>query len=219
MKARSLRILITAGGTREPIDDVRFIGNLSTGSTGAALAQSFSLLGHAVTLLRGEGSVAPAPDIQAETFGSGADLWKRLSHHLGCKAFDAVIMAAAVADYAPQTAVTGKIRSDADELVLRLTRTPKLLPRIKSASPTPLVVIGFKLTSRATTAERNAAVLLLWEKGGVDAVVQNDLAEIRRAPVHPFRLHRAPGAKPVRILGAASLALALETLIRAQAGH
>ncbi len=219
MTARALRILITAGGTREPIDDVRFIGNLSTGTTGAALAQAFAAHGHCVTLLRGQGAAEAVEGIDSESFSSGADLWKRLSARLAASRYDAVVMAAAVADYAPASPVQGKIRSDARELVVTLARTPKLLPMIKSASPAPLIVIGFKLTSRAGAAQRIAAVDALWSKGGVDAVVQNDLAEIRSAPVHPFHLHRAPQTSPTSVYGAAGLATALEAFVRARLPH
>ncbi len=216
MTVGPLKILITAGGTREPIDDVRFIGNVSTGSTGAALARAFAERGHEVTLLRGEGAVDPGTGIQTETFGSGADLWRCLSQRLAGQRFDAVVMAAAVADYAPVSAIEGKIRSDAADLVVHLKRTPKLLSQIKAASQSPLLVVGFKLTSRASSADRAAAVSLLFQAGGVDAVVQNDLAEIRSAPVHPFFLYRTPDAEPTPVSGASGLALELEALIRAR---
>ncbi len=188
-----LKLLITSGGTREPIDEVRFVSNVSTGSTGAALANALLALGHEVTLLRGQASVPAAAGCHSELFGSAEDLRQRLQARLATQRYDAVIMCAAVADYRPESFVAGKIRSDADELLLRLVRTPKILPSIKSfATPAP-VVIGFKLTVGADQAARAAAVNAQFAAGGVDAVVQNDLHEIRKAPVHPFHFYSAPG--------------------------
>lgn len=209
-----LRLLITAGATREPIDDVRFVSNVSSGGTGAALAAALAARGHRVTLLRGQGSVAPAnlPTLDNAFFGSAEDLRERLAASLAAETFDAVIMCAAVADYRPVSLVEGKIRSDADSLTIRLVRNPKILPSIKAmASPSPLV-IGFKLTSRAEASAQQAAVDAQFEAGGVDAVVHNDLAEIRRCAVHPFHLYRTRG-DCTRLYGTGNLALSLAALI------
>ena len=74
-----LRLLITSGATREPIDDVRFVTNVSTGGTGAALARAFAQRGHQVTLLRGQGAVAVDDgSCEMESFGSAEDLQARL---------------------------------------------------------------------------------------------------------------------------------------------
>ena len=69
-----MKVLITAGATREPIDEVRFLSNVSTGATGAALAENFARRGHEVTLLRGAGAVAPAAISDLQTFSSAEDL-------------------------------------------------------------------------------------------------------------------------------------------------
>lgn len=204
-----MKILVTAGATREPLDEVRFVSNVSTGATGAALADTLLGFGHDVTLLRGEGAVKSQHVRDAETFSSCADLLAKLQRRLGTGQFDAVVMTAAVADYRPDTTQTGKIRSDADELVVRLVRTPKILPQLKSLSPRPLRVIGFKFTVGADAEARRAAVLAQWAAGGVDATVHNDLHEIRSAAVHPFYLWASPAATPVLLAGVPALAAAL----------
>lgn len=207
-----IKILITSGGTREAIDEVRFISNVSTGGTGAALANAFAARGHQVTLLRGQASVAPDATCQCEFFSSAEDLQARLKRQLSETCYDAVLMCAAVADYRPDALVSGKIRSDANELILRLVRTPKILPQIKGwRTPAPLV-IGFKLTVSASAAQQEAAVNAQFASGGVDAVVQNDLTEINKAQVHPFNLYRAPG-RSERLYGSSNLAQTLAALI------
>jgi phosphopantothenoylcysteine decarboxylase/phosphopantothenate--cysteine ligase len=205
-----MNLLVTSGATREPIDAVRFLTNVSTGATGAALADALEGLGHRVALLRGEGAAAPALVDDVETFRSAADLGARLRRRLSAGGVDGVVMAAAVADYRPDSAFAGKLASDAELLTVRLVRNEKVLQQLKSLSPGPLAVVGFKLTVGADEAGRRAAVAAQFAGGGVDAVVQNDLEEIRREPVHRFRIYRGPALEPAECLGAASLAAALQ---------
>ncbi len=206
-----MNILITAGATREPIDAVRYLSNVSTGSTGAALADALHALGHTVTLLRGEGSATPDHACELETFSSAVNLWSLLERRLSANTFDVVIMTAAVSDYRPETAHAGKISSDAAQLSLTLVRTPKILPQLKDFSLRRITVIGFKLTVGADAAARRDAVAAQFAAGGVDHVVQNDLVEIRAAKIHPFRLFRAADDAPEEIAGTTALA---ERLLR-----
>ncbi len=210
-----MKLLITAGATREPLDAVRFLSNVSTGKTGAAIAEAFTAGGHDVTLLHGEGAVTTRAVRHREPFSSAQDLLGRLQRHLATGNFDAVVMTAAVADYRPAEVKSGKISSDADELTIRLVRNEKILPRLKTFSPRALKVIGFKLTVSADEDARRAAVAAQFAAGGVDAVVQNDLTEIRAQPGerHPFWLYRTPDARPENFLGAAALASELQLLI------
>ena len=208
-----MNILVTAGATREPLDAVRFLSNVSTGSTGAALADVLAAHDHRVTLLRGESAVPPRSACEVEVFTSTEDLRERLQRRLKGGAFDAVIMCAAVADYRPDFAVNGKISSEAAELTLRLVRNPKILPQLKSFSPRPLVVVGFKLTVGADAAVRRTAVAAQFAAGTVDAVVHNDLEEIGTSPVHPFWLYPSATAAPEQIAGTKNLAEVLDRLV------
>lgn len=189
-----MKVLITAGATRESIDAVRFISNVSTGATGTALAEALAKAGHEVTYLHGEGARSPAAEnVTCGIFSSTEHLAERLRAALGSHRFDALVQAAAVADYRPETAHTGKLSSYADEMTLRLVPTPKLLPQIKSWSAYPIRVLGFKLTHGADDAARAAAVGRVFAAGGVDAVVHNDLAEMNVAGAgRLFRIYR-PG--------------------------
>lgn len=210
-----MKILVTAGGTREPIDRVRFLANGSTGATGAALAEALVARGHAVHLLRGVGAVAPVRELPGGRFTSAEDLGKQLRAQLADGSLDAVIMAAAVADYRPETKLPGKWDSSAESLTLRLVRTPKLLPQLRGFSPLPLRVIGFKLTVGADAAARRAAVERQFAAGGVDVVVHNDLDEIASAAMHPFRCFTAAEAEPAVLTGVPALAEALGRLLEA----
>ena len=211
-----MNLLVTAGATREPLDEVRFLSNVSTGTTGAALADALAARGHAVTLMRGEGAATPRSVTEVETFSSAADLLARLSRRLSEGRYDAAVMTAAVADYRPEKPVTGKVSSDAESLEVRLVRNPKLLPRLKSLSPRPLTVIGFKFTVGADVAAQRVAVVQQHAAGGVDATVHNDLREIRAAAVHPFNLWRDPAGPPQRLEGVPALAEALDALLAKQ---
>jgi len=205
-----MNVLITAGATREPIDPVRYLSNGSTGTTGAALATSLAERGHEVTLLRGEGAASPSELVATKTFTTTAHLLALLQHQLSTGNFGAVIMAAAVSDYRPEESSPDKLSSDESTRTLRLVRNPKMLPRLRSFSPGPLRVVGFKLTVGANEAERLAAVRRQLAEGGVDYVVHNDLEEIRRAEAHPFRLFESADVSPVALDGVSALAEALD---------
>jgi len=214
-----VRILVTAGGTREPIDRVRAITNTSTGATGAALAAALTALGHSVELLRSAHSLAPSPSLASQTFTTTASLEAALRERLGTGDIDAVLMAAAVADFRPAEPLLGKIDSEAAALTLRLVRVPKLLPQLHAMSPRPLRVIGFKLTVGASDAEQRDAVTAQFRAARVNAVVHNDLSEIETATArgtpHPFRLYTraANDQAPPRLAGPAALAAAIHAFL------
>ena len=205
-----MKILVTAGATREPLDEVRFISNVSSGRTGAMLADALAGFGHDVSLLRGEGSARPQQVQDCEKFSSCADLLEKLKQRLGTNTYDVVVMTAAVADYRPDTAKAGKIHSDAPELTIHLVRNPKILPQLKSMAKRPLRVVGFKFTVGATLEERRAAVLAQWAAGDVDGTVLNDLHEIQTSSTHPFYLWGPPATTPILIRGVPALAAALD---------
>ncbi|KXU38101.1 hypothetical protein AXK11_01295 [Cephaloticoccus primus] len=215
-----MKLLITAGGTREPIDRVRSLANTSTGATGAALAAELAARGHSVELLLSKYATAAVPPHAnlslGPSFTTTADLETQLRARLGTGAFDAVIMAAAVADYRPKpsSAQGGKIDSDSDALTLRLVRVPKLLPQLRQFSPRPLCLIGFKLTvgaggregreEREGEAARRAAVQKQFASSAVDAVVHNDFSEIEAARAEAQHSANGAEARPTNKLATSS---------------
>ena len=208
-----MKILVTAGATREPIDAVRFLSNVSTGTTGAALADELAKRGHHIVLLHGQAAAISERADEREEFSSAADLQARLQRMLADGHFDAVVMAAAVADYRPGEAVVGKLASDVAERSLRLVRNEKILPRLKAFASHPLCVIGFKLTVGAKPEVRRQAVAAQFSAGAVDAVVHNDLVEIRHSGTHPFWLWETADGPARECKGVPALAEALTEII------
>ncbi len=199
------RILITAGGTREPIDSVRYIGNMSSGRTAAGLVDGLAVAGHRVCWLGAENAIRPERADAINHFSSFSELECQLKSILAADKYDVVIHAAAVSDFSIDSittcngdqgeAVHGKLSSETG-LLLRLKPNPKLLGQIKSWSANPDVrVIGFKLTDSEDPLQHLTAVTKQFDNSGVDAVVHNDLSEIN-AMSHPFNLY-TPGQRPV----------------------
>jgi len=212
-----VKILITSGATREYLDDVRFLTNVSTGGTGAKLADALFAHGHLVTLLRGEGAVLPQslPSDAVQTFSSTENLQSHLKRFLGSGDFDAVLQCAAVSDYRPAEVRAGKMTSYASELTLRLVPMPKLLPELKSYAPATRrpFVIGFKLTSGADAEARLLAVSKLFAAGTVDAVIHNDMTDLAAGDARPFLAYRSTHQPPAELAGLPSLVDWLHTLL------
>ena len=131
------KVLVTAGPTREYIDDVRFISNPSTGKQGAALAEQASLMGAEVVLLLSEASPLQ-PLVKTQRFSSSEDLLKKVLS----SDFHWLFMTAAVGDFAPREKFKGKLKREG-ELVLRLEPTPDLLKEIASRKKPGQVIVGF----------------------------------------------------------------------------
>ncbi|MBM4354348.1 MAG: phosphopantothenoylcysteine decarboxylase [Deltaproteobacteria bacterium] len=206
-----MRILITAGGTREPIDAVRFVGNVGTGATGIALAQEAVRRFHTVQLLSGTGSVEPAQWaldtglLAVETFTSASDLLDRTVRLLEDYRFDAIVATAAVADYAP-VLVDGKIGSTLDELTIRMIPTPKIVDRMRVLAPEARLV-SFKLESGVSPSELFCRARTSMARSGADLTVAN-LLEGHGRPDHSAWLVHGDG-DPIAVPTRAKLATCL----------
>lgn len=217
--ARRLRVLVTSGGTSEPVDGVRVLTNTSTGRTGAGLAAHLARCGHGVVLLRARTAVPAAAGCREELFSSFADLDAALARLLGDGEFDAVIHAAAVGDFAVEAVVTGeearppgraKLDSTSGRVQLRLRPQPKLVDSLRARSRNPrLAVVAFKLTAGAGNAGTPAGVEELFKRSGADFVVHNDLAERGAGDDFPATIHSREGA-PVPCATRSELADRLE---------
>lgn len=217
--ARRLRVLVTGGGTAEPIDGVRVLTNTSTGRTGAGLAAHLARCGHEVVLLRARTAVPADPGVREELFSSFADLDAALTRLLAGEHFDSVIHAAAVGDFGIEAVVTdagarppgdAKLESDSRPIRLQLRPHPKLLDTLRARSRNPrLVVVAFKLTAGAGSAGSRAAVSSLLARSGADLVVHNDLAARGAGDDFPATIHPLDGA-PVLCATRSELAVRLE---------
>lgn len=184
-----IKVLVTAGGTQEPIDTVRVISNLSSGRTGIAIAEHLAQIGFDVTLLQSHGSMKAEHVSHRAVFTSFAILDETMRELLSKESFTHVIHTAAVSDYSVDSIeIQGtkfqpmdikKMSSDADQMSIHLKRNHKIVDRLKDYSKNKdLKVIAFKLTSHATPDERQAAVKKLFTNSKADFVVHNDLTEI-----------------------------------------
>jgi phosphopantothenoylcysteine decarboxylase/phosphopantothenate--cysteine ligase len=163
---------VTAGGTAEPIDPVRFIGNRSTGKMGAAIAAAALDRGARVTLIAGL-TATPLP-AGAEVHRAETTAAMRDAVLAALPTADALVMAAAVADFRPRRAATGKITRDAG-LTLDLEPTEDILAEAGSRArgmSRPPILVGFA----AETGSLDRAADKLRRKG-VDLLVANDVAE------------------------------------------
>jgi len=175
------RIVVTAGGTREPIDPVRFIGNRSSGRMGVAIAQAALDRGADVSLIAAAVDVELPPEAAVVRVETTAELREALSAAMFGETIrsagpDALVMAAAVADFTPAAPASSKL-SRGEGLALELVPTPDLLAEV-SRTVAPLnaarkpVLVGF--AAETGSLERAAAKLAA---KGVDLLVANDVAE------------------------------------------
>jgi phosphopantothenoylcysteine decarboxylase/phosphopantothenate--cysteine ligase len=217
-----LRVLVTSGGTSEPIDGVRVLTNTSTGRTGAGIAAHLARCGHETVLLRARTAQGSGESLREETFETFAELDSALARLLGTGRFDAVIHAAAVGDFGIESVtVDGQVQPvGATKLdskfppLLRLKENPKLVEKVRGLSPTPLKLVAFKLTRGADAASGRAAARTLLGSSGADWVVHNDLAD-RPAGDGPFPadIYQADGSLAEHCADRADLAATLERLL------
>ncbi len=172
------KILITSGGTQEPIDDVRVITNKSTGKTAAFICDQLIESGFEVTYLHAENAKLPMLDCDKVSYLSFQDIDLKISDLLTKNNFDYIIHAAAISDYSVVKSANGKIDSDEEYLTLQLKKNPKLIQKIKKLSPNSKL-IGFKLTSTTDATAIQNKINGLFEMAHCDYVIQNDWATVK----------------------------------------
>jgi phosphopantothenoylcysteine decarboxylase/phosphopantothenate--cysteine ligase len=167
------RLVITAGSTREPLDPVRFLGNRSSGKMGYALAQAAVDLGARVTQVSGPTALKPPVGCARRDVERASEMLEVVLDAID--EADALIMAAAVADYRPERTAKAKIKKAGRDLTLRLVRTADILERVaagRAEGRGPRLVVGF-------AAETEDLVANAREKMGrkcLDLVVTNDVS-------------------------------------------
>jgi phosphopantothenoylcysteine decarboxylase/phosphopantothenate--cysteine ligase len=168
-----LKVLVTAGGTREPIDAVRFVGNRSSGRMGFALADEAARRGATVTVLAANVSLPRQPGITYVDVETAAELAAAAEARFG--ACDVLLMAAAVSDYRPAESHAGKLKKDrAEELPLRLVRTTDVLATLAARRRPDQLLVGFAAEHGPGAVEYGRGKLA---RKGLDAVVVNDVGE------------------------------------------
>jgi len=161
-----MRVLVTAGPTREHIDAVRFISNASSGKMGFACARAAARAGHEVTLVTGPVALPDPPGLRTVRVVSADDMYRAV-----LKLYprtQAVIMTAAVGDYRPAERFAGKLKKSAGSRVLRLVRTRDILKTL-GARKGPRILIGFALEVQDAVHQ----AWLKYKKKNLDYIVLN----------------------------------------------
>ncbi len=172
-----LRVLVTAGGTREPVDPVRFLGNRSSGLQGYALASAAADRGAGVTLVSAATGIPVPPGVQVVPVETAAEMLAEVRQR--CENTDIVAMAAAVADFRPASVSRVKLKkgSSAEPSEIRLERNPDILLDVVRRRPSGQTIIGFA----AETGDDSAGVVAMGRKKlaakGCDLLVVNDVSD------------------------------------------
>jgi phosphopantothenoylcysteine decarboxylase / phosphopantothenate---cysteine ligase len=172
------RVLVTAGPTREAIDPVRFLTNRSSGKMGYAIARAAAARGAAVTLVSGPTGLDAPLGVERIAVGSAAEMHDATT--IRAADADVIVMAAAVADYSPETIAAAKLKKEdlGEGMGIRMKRTPDVLAelgRARRAQPPERrpVLVGF--AAETDELERHARAKL--ETKGCDLVVGNDVSQ------------------------------------------
>lgn len=200
-----MKILITSGGTKVPIDRVRSITNMSKGTFGSRIADAFYALGcnnigkqdkeqiEKITFFMAKGSKMPFVDkhlmceihaaaghvpVELFEYSTFDDYKAGIEKLLSKEKFDIIVVAAAVSDYGVANYYDGKYRSREDDMCIKLVKLPKILPIMRKLAPNT-IICGFKLLVDSTTVELLNAMKNQIVESDVDLVIGNDLRDIK----------------------------------------
>jgi len=166
-----MHYLITAGPTREFIDDIRYISNLSSGRMGYALAESAIAAGHRAVLVSGPVSLQPPAGAELVPVVSALEMREAVMNRAGQS--DIIVMCAAVADYRPAARTPGKMKKGPDAITLELVKNPDILAELgamkrRNELARPALLVGFALeaenpleNARAKLESKNADMIVL----------------------------------------------------------
>jgi phosphopantothenoylcysteine decarboxylase/phosphopantothenate--cysteine ligase len=166
-----LKIMVTAGPTREALDPVRFITNHSTGKMGYAIARMAMLRGAEVTLVSGPVSLAPVPFVRIIDVTSAQDMFEAVRDNLEDQ--DALIKAAAVADYRPAVVSDEKVKKSDGDMSISLERTQDILQYVSAHRRPNQVICGFSMETM-NMIENSRKKL---KKKNLDMIIANNLKE------------------------------------------
>ncbi|TAE75701.1 MAG: phosphopantothenoylcysteine decarboxylase [Verrucomicrobia bacterium] len=166
-----MRVLVTAGPTREALDPVRYLSNRSSGKMGYALADAFARAGHQVLLVSGPSVLEVPEGVDFLPVETGLEMFEAVKRHLG--RMDAALFAAAVADYRAAEISDRKIKKDGETLKLELVRNPDILGSARASFGFTGTLVGF--AAETENLEHNAREKL--RRKGCDLVIANDVSK------------------------------------------
>ncbi|MGD8779272.1 MAG: bifunctional phosphopantothenoylcysteine decarboxylase/phosphopantothenate--cysteine ligase CoaBC [Ignavibacteria bacterium] len=219
-----LKVLITAGGTREKIDNIRYISNLSTGKTSSTIAQYFLDRGHELTYIHSIDAKLPEGIFETIEYFDFNDLNEKIKAALKENNYDAVIHQAAISDFSLDsiqaddkilyTPLKEKLNSDVQNLTFNLRPNFKIINRIKKyADDKKIKVVSFKFTDTDDKDSQIEQINKLFEKSNSDYVVHNDYSgRIKQNSQNNFTIYNKEG-KITNVETAKDLAEELETLL------
>lgn len=221
---KKLCVLITAGGTKEDIDGIRYLTNLSTGKTAAVMAQHFIDNGHNVTFLSAPDARKPIGKFEEQQFTNFRTLDKSLKQLLDSNHYDCVIHNAAVSDYSAYEIedddekftlpLDKKLSSKSETMTVRFKRNPKIVKSIKSHSINKnLMLVSFKFTNDKNDAEKVEQAKSLLQSSGSDVVVLNDFSDRVNGNLQQNFVLFSKTSYEKKVETASSLAKELETEI------
>jgi phosphopantothenoylcysteine decarboxylase / phosphopantothenate---cysteine ligase len=203
-----MRVLVTAGGTREPIDSVRYVGNRSSGRMGLALAAEAARRGAQVTAVCANVSLPRPEGVESVDVETAAELLDAASRRF--EDADVLLMAAAVGDFRPASALDNKItKTGLDGLTLELEPTEDVLARLAEQRRPGQILIGFAAEHGEGGVERGRDKL---KRKGLDAVVVNDISRSDigfDAAENEVTIVTARGERPVERGSKAAIAAAI----------
>jgi phosphopantothenoylcysteine decarboxylase/phosphopantothenate--cysteine ligase len=171
-----LSVVVSAGGTHEAIDPVRFIGNASSGRMGVEIARAAALRGARVTLVAAHLDVPWPSSVEVRTVASTADLATAMTE--AAASADIIVMAAAVADFTPIAPSGEKLKkSGADGMTLELTQTTDVLAGLTRARRAGQTIVGFAAETIADETALAAAGREKLSRKGADLLVVNDVSD------------------------------------------
>ncbi len=164
------KVIVTAGGTREPLDPVRYIGNRSSGKMGYALAEAAKARGAQVTLISGPTKLKPPDGVAYVSVETAAEMRQAVLAEY--QVADIVIKAAAVADYKPQQVALQKIKKAGDTLTLVLEKNPDILLELGQRKDQQILV-GFAAETESLLEHAGDKLM----KKNLDMIVANDVTQ------------------------------------------
>jgi phosphopantothenoylcysteine decarboxylase/phosphopantothenate--cysteine ligase len=173
---KGLKVIITAGPTREYIDAVRFISNPSSGKMGVSLAIASIQRGAQVTMVYGPGTVEPPPLTKVVSVESTRDMLDAVVSNLKKEHYDIMISTAAVSDYGPNMKVNAKTPSGKKDLTVRFVPLPKVIEQAREVAPN-IFMVGFKAEYNIPKEQLISCALRKIKKAKLDLIVANDISQ------------------------------------------
>lgn len=202
----SKKVLITSGGTQEPIDPVRFITNKSSGKSGATIADALMQFGYDVTYVHAENAVLPLGQCEKIKFSDFQSLQTVMLKELANSEYTAAIHIAAVSDYSAKEKNSAKLSSDSETLTIELKKNPKIIDSIKKNSLNKAIkLVGFKLTAGRSKDDIAKNIEKIFNNANADLVVHNDMSEISAEMPGQHRFHIYKDKQKVHSLDGATM--------------